>query len=95
MLTERKRGRARERHLLGWGQRRDGNHPGVWRYATPPASGGLCRPEVRRSKPSPRFLSRGDVRFRPASRGAAGLKTGVPVLARHLPCAAPSLAGFA
>ena len=28
MLTERKRGRARERHLLGWGQRRDGNHPG-------------------------------------------------------------------
>ena len=67
MLTERKRGRARERHLLGWGQRRDGNHPGVWRYATPPASGGLCRPEVRRSKPSPRFLSLGDVRF-PLSR---------------------------
>ena len=46
MLTERKRGRARKRHLLGWGQRRDKNHPGVWRYATPPASGGLCRPEV-------------------------------------------------
>ena len=46
MLIERKRGRARERHLLGWGQCRDGNHPGVRRYATPPASGGLCRPEV-------------------------------------------------
>ena len=42
-LSERKRGRAPERHLLGWGQCRDLNHPGVRRYATPPASGGLCR----------------------------------------------------
>ena len=61
-----------------------GNHPGMWRYATPPAYGGLCRPPPgelargRRSKPSPRFFTVGGTRFRgPLGRGA-GVNTGVP-----------------
>ena len=32
----------------------------------------------RRSKPSPLFFSLSSTRFRPAARGGAGLKTGVP-----------------
>ena len=73
MLTERTRGRARERHLLGWGQRRDRNHPGAWRYATPPASGGLCRPP-------PGELARGR---RSLAAGAICANGGVFALRRH------------
>ena len=88
MLTERKRGRARKRHLLGWGQRRDRNHPGAWRYATPPASGGLCRPEVGvpwRPVPSARMAVSLPCGVMRGSRDAppAGLRPAVPTGGRR------------
>ena len=47
-------------------------------HALSPRCAGRCRPEVGVPSPFPRFFSIGDTRFRPATRGGAGLKTGVP-----------------
>ena len=56
------RTRSPTRRITGWGPCREGSRPGVCRYATPPAFGGLCRPEVGVPAPARRVSGWGQCR---------------------------------